>query len=68
MLVGSSVRPLAVSVQPFFSHETPETKKPGKLGSKDKTYWRFCFQFSKLLTVSDLVRHHCLGAWCVVRL
>ena len=33
-----------------------------KLTSSESVYIKFCFQFSNVLIVSCLVRHHCGGA------
>ena len=38
-----------------------------KFVSNDRTYSKFCLQFSNVVTVSCLVRHHCFGAlWLAI--
>ena len=40
--------------------------KSAKLTSSERVYIQLCFQFSNVFTVSCLVRHHYLGARCML--
>lgn len=61
----SSVKPQNWEFLGVFSHWKPSIKNGAKFGLSDSVYWMFSFQFSNGLTVSDFLRHHCFGAWCV---
>ena len=49
----------------FLSHVKFSPRKGAKFGSSDKVYCMLCFQLSKEVTVSVLLRDHCFGARCV---
>ena len=61
----SSVKPRSGSVCDVM----PSARNGAKLLSRDSVYSKFCLQFSKLLIVSDLDKHHCSGArWVIAML
>ena len=62
----SSAKPRFVCAAHRFSHLASLVINWAKFGSSESLYTIFWRQFSNVLTVSVLVRHHCLGARCIL--